>query len=441
MRDASSGAAPKATVAYVLKSFPRLSETFIASEIYRLERLGVDLRLFVIKRPSEPIVHPIADAIAAPRSYLPEAAPISDVSTRRWLREHAPRFAAALGRQSVRSPLRMLRAAAVAFGHAVRARKGRWALPRRSMLKEFLQAAALADAVTAAGDVRHLHAHFCHSATTVAWLAAMMSGLPLSFTAHAKDVYSPDLNPAGLLTRKLAAASFVVTCTHANQVYLQAQTTTPVHCIYHGLDVEFVRLIGASDRRRSHGGRLRALAVARLVRKKGLDVFIDALAILRERGLAFDATIVGEDGDQGLALRAQAARLGLEGIVRFTGPMTQAELFAAYRQASLFCLPCRVLDNGDRDGIPNVIAEAMACGLPVVTTAVCGIPELLEDGRNGVIVPMDDAVATADAMERLHGDPALGARLADCAAASIRERFDGDRMVLALSSLLAGARP
>ena len=305
MRDASSGAAPKATVAYVLKSFPRLSETFIASEIYRLERLGVDLRLFVIKRPSEPIVHPIADAIAAPRTYLPEAAPISDVSTLRWLREHAPRFAPALRRQSVRSPLRMLRAAAVAFGHAVRARKGRWALPRRSMLKEFLQAAALADAVTAAGDVRHLHAHFCHSATTVAWLAAMMSGLPLSFTAHAKDVYSPALNPAGLLARKLAAASFVVTCTRANQVCLQAQTTTPVYCIYHGLDVEFARLIGASGRRALHGGPLRALAVGRLVQKKGLDVFIDALAILRARGLALDAAIVGEEGDHGPALRAQ----------------------------------------------------------------------------------------------------------------------------------------
>jgi len=335
----------------------------------------------------------------------------------------------------------MVRTAVVAIGHAVRARKGRWAMPRRSMLKEFLQAAALADAVAASGDVRRLHAHFCHSATTVAWLASMMSGLPLSFTAHAKDVYSPDLNPAGLLARKLAAASFVVTCTRANQVYLQAQTTTPVHCVYHGLDVEFARLLGATGRRAPEGGGLRALAVGRLVRKKGLDVFIDALDILRARGLPVDAVIVGEDGDHGPALRAQVARLGLEGIVRCTGPMTQAALFQTYLQASVFCLPCRVLDNGDRDGIPNVIAEAMACGLPVVTTAVCGIPELLEDGRNGLIVPTDDPVAAADAMERLHRDPALVGRLAECASSSIRERFDGDRAVVTLSALLAGPRP
>jgi len=269
----------------------------------------------------------------------------------------------------------------------------------------------------------------------------MMSGLPLSFTAHAKDVYSPDLNPAGLLARKLAAASFVVTCTRANQVYLQAQTTTPVHCVYHGLDVEFARLLGATGRRAPEGGGLRALAVGRLVRKKGLDVFIDALDILRARGLPVDAVIVGEDGDHGPALRAQVARLGLEGIVRCTGPMTQAALFQTYLQASVFCLPCRVLDNGDRDGIPNVIAEAMACGLPVVTTAVCGIPELLEDGRNGLIVPTDDPVAAADAMERLHRDPALVGRLAECASSSIRERFDGDRAVVTLSALLAGPRP
>jgi glycosyltransferase involved in cell wall biosynthesis len=427
-------------IAYVLKSFPRLSETFIASEIYRLERRGVALRLFVIKPSHEPFAHPIVGAIRAPVIQLPKAPPISAMSAARWLARHLRGFARPLARQVWRHPFRTARAAAIAFAHAVRARKRTWGWPRKSTLKEFLQAAALADAIHAAGDVRHIHAHFCHSATTVAWLAAMITGLPLSFTAHAKDVYCADLNPAGLLARKLNAARFVVTCTDANRAHLQALTATPVYCVYHGLDVEFARLCGVHPEPRRFDRRVRALAVGRLVAKKGLDVFIEACAILRARGVEFEATIVGERGDQEEALRALVAARGLTEMVTFTGPMTQAALFAQYTRATVFCLPCRVLDNGDRDGIPNVMAEAMACGLPVVTTAVSGIPELLTDGVHGVLVAPDQAGQVADAIEALHQDPTLAARLSGNARARIRDRFDGDTTAATLSKLLtAGA--
>src|SRR6185369_8312708 len=109
----------------------------------------------------------------------------------------------------------------------------------------------------------------CHSATTIAWFASIITGLPLSFTAHAKDVYCADLNPAGLLERKLDAARFVVTCTDANRAYLQARTSTPVHCLYHGLDVEFTRLCAGLATRGRTGPAIRMLAVGRLVPKKG----------------------------------------------------------------------------------------------------------------------------------------------------------------------------
>jgi glycosyltransferase involved in cell wall biosynthesis len=430
----------RGAIAYVLKSFPRLSETFIASEIYRLERRGAALRLFVIKRSNEPFAHPIVGAIRAPCVHLPKAAPISAISASRWLARHLPGFAPPLVRQLWRHPLRTARAAAVALDHAVRARKRTWGLPRKSTLKEFLQAAALADAIESAGDVRHIHAHFCHSATTVAWLAAIMTGRPLSFTAHAKDVYCADLNPAGLLARKLSAAQFVVTCTQANRAYLQALTTTPVHCIYHGLDVEFARLCGVQPEPRRFDTTVRALAVGRLVAKKGIDVFIEACALLRARGLHVEATIVGEAGEQEHALRALTAARGLTNAVTFTGPLTQAALFEQYTHATVFCLPCRVLDNGDRDGIPNVMAEAMACGLPVVTTAVSGIPELLTDGVNGVLVAPDNAAQVADAIEALHRDPAFAERLSTNARARIREHFNGDAAIAILSKLLtAGA--
>jgi glycosyltransferase involved in cell wall biosynthesis len=318
----------------------------------------------------------------------------------------------------------------------VRARKGRWTSFRKSTLKEFLQAASLADAIATAGDVRHIHAHFCHSATTVAWLAAIMTGIPLSFTAHAKDVYCEELNPAGLLIRKLAAARFVVTCTDANRTYLQGLTATPVHCLYHGLDVEFARLCGANVRPRQFDRRIRALAVGRLVAKKGLDVFIEACALLRDRGIALEATVVGESGDQDDALRALVAARGLRDAVTFTGPLTQAQLFDQYSRATVFCMLSRVLENGDRDGIPNVMAEAMACGVPVVATTVSGIPELLDHDVNGLLVAPDNAREAADAMESLHRDPGRADRLSRNGRTAIGHRFNGDVSAQALSLLL-----
>lgn len=424
------------SIAYVLKSFPRLSETFIASEIFRLERRSVPLRLFVIKRSHEPFVHPVAQAIRAPRVHLPEADPISSAALVRWLCRHARGFARPLGRQVVRHPLRTARAAFTALQQAVRARKGRWGALRKTPLKEFLQAAALADAIAAARDVRHIHAHFCHSATTVAWLAAIMTGLPLSFTAHAKDVYCEDLNPAGLLLRKLRAARFVVTCTDANRRHLQALTSTPVHCVYHGLDVEFARLCGSQGPDRQFERRVRALAVGRSVAKKGLDVFIEACAILRDRGIPLEVVVVGETGDQDGALRALAADRGLSESISFTGPMTQADLFDQYRRATVFCMLSRVVENGDRDGIPNVMAEAMACGVPVVATAVSGIPELLAHDVNGLLVPPDNPLEAADAIEALHRDPGRAEVLSRNARTVIGQQFDGDASAHRLSVLL-----
>lgn len=428
-----------ATVAYVLKSFPRLSETFIASEIYRLEQLGVSLRLFVIKESGERLQHPVVDAIRAPRVHLPNAAPVSGVPLGRWLVRHFPSFAPAVARVIRRHPFRVLRVAAIAIGQAFRAR-ATWLSPiKKAPIKELLQAVALADAIHAAGDVRHVHAHFCHSATTVAWLASLIEGLPLSFTAHAKDVYQSDLNPAGLLDRKLRAARFAITCTETTRIYLQARTTTPVYCLYHGLNVEFARLCAERPRPPAAIDGVRVLAVGRLVAKKGFDVLIDACALLRDRGIAATVTIVGEPGDHAPVLVERIARLDLRAHVSIKGAMPQRELFEEYARASVFCLPCRVLDNGDRDGIPNVIAEAMAYGLPVVTTSVSGAPELLEHGVNGIVVPPENPAAVADAIAMLHRDPRLASDLARAANATITTRFNGDRTAHALSTLLQQA--
>jgi len=167
-------------------------------------------------------------------------------------------------------------------------------------------------------------------------------------------------------------------------------------------------------------------------------VLVDACAELERRGMAFDTVIVGPDGGEGDALRERIAGLGLEGRVTLAGSMDQIELCDEYRRADVLCQPCRVLD-GDRDGIPNVLVEAMAFCVPVVTTAVSGIPELVTDGANGLVVAPDDRDALAAALERLAADRALSDRLAHAGRQTVLERFDGERLAGDLVSLFSEA--
>ncbi len=157
--------------------------------------------------------------------------------------------------------------------------------------------------------------------------------------------------------------------------------------------------------------------------------------MLRQQGVAFSAVIAGENGEHGEVVRRRVKELGLTSHITFLGPLRQDQLFLEYQRASLFCLPCRVLDDGDRDGIPNVLMEAMACGVPVVTTTISGIPELITDSVNGVLIPPEDPAALAAAILRLHRDPQLATRLATTAQATIREHFDGDLLANQLAML------
>lgn len=489
MRETSTNttrAANEGAIAYVLKGYPRLSEMFITSEIFRLEQLGVRLRLHVIKPADEARGQGIVSRIEARPAYLPATTSLSATTLRRWLSLHLKDFMPALRRVARRRPLSVARAAFATLAQAVRARRRFWSPPRKVYFKEFLQAATVADRVLDDAEVRHIHAHFSHGATTVAWLASMMTGLPFSFTAHAKDIYCESLNPAGLLARKMRAARFVVTCTDANREHLFAvEPRATVHCVYHGLNAEFTGLLEqaaleqatreqaalnrtvaehlathpqsltmraplATHTMTAAGARLtttnaptapspapplRALGVGRLVEKKGFDVLVEACGILRQQGVPVEALIVGESGAHEAEIRRRIAELDLGAHVRLAGPMEQARLYEEYQRAGAFCLPCRVLENGDRDGIPNVLVEAMACGVPVVTTPVCGIPEIVRDGVNGQLIPPDDPHALALALRRLANDPRFARRLACAGQETVRERFDGDRFAAQLAAL------
>lgn len=431
------------SVGYVLMGFPRLSETFIASELHRVEEAGVRLRLFVVKPVEErehDLRHPVIDAIRARPEHLPDASSLT-APLHRWRRADLAPFMPALRRVLSRRPLGLASATATALAQALRDRRTPLSGPRKIYVKELLQAIALADRLIGAPDVRHLHAHFAHGTTTITWHAARIAGLPFSFTGHARDIYAEHLNPKGLLRRKLLAARFVVTCTEANRRHLERMApAADVHLVYHGLNADFARLLAEPEPAANApaGEPLRVLAVGRLVAKKGFDVLVEACAVLRRRGVAFEAAIVGQEDTHSAAVRERIARHGLEQQVVLPGPMGQDELLREYRRASALCMPSRLLPD-DRDGIPNVLVEAMAAGTPVIASAVSGIPELVEHEVNGLLIAPEDPEALADTLLRLHGDPAFSGRLAQRGRETVARSFDGPRQASRLAELFQAA--
>lgn len=430
---------PEQRVVYVLKGYPRMSELFIASEIWRLEQKGVPLRLYVLKPSDESTHHPVVDKIATAPVYLPPTTTLSGVALVPWLFRNARPFLPALFRCAVRHPLRLARTMGVVAAQSIRAREG-WR-PRSIYVKELLQALWIADDLATAGDARWLHAHFAHGTTTVSWLVAEVLNLPFSFTGHAKDIYRESLNPAGLLARKMRAAKFVVTCTGANVSHLQRiAPEAHVHLAYHGLNADFAELL-SSGPPRIPPARVRVLSVGRLVSKKGFDVLVEATALLRLRGVDVEVLVAGEKGDESERTRERVQRRGLQDVVQICGALTQAELLAQCRSATMFVLACRVDADGDRDGIPNVLVEAMAARLAVISTRVSGIPELVQDGVNGLLVAPEDPIALADAMLSLARDADLRERLAAAGEATVASRFNGDVLAARMAGLLGVGMP
>jgi glycosyltransferase involved in cell wall biosynthesis len=300
--------------------------------------------------------------------------------------------------------------------------------------RQILEAIFLAYGLIHTG-VRHLHAHFADTTTQVAMLASMMTGIPFSFTCHAKDIYLGDPED---LTRKIKRAKFVVTCTSANVTYLQQLVgeaeARKINVVYHGVDVEKFSPGEPTER----GSPPQILSVGRLVEKKGFPELLRACAILRSKGHDFRCLIIGE-GPERPVLEKQIRHLELTDIVSIPGARSHEEVLDAYRHADVFALPCQVLKNGDRDGIPNVLLEAMAVGLPVVTTPVSGIPELVRHGENGILIPERNHRSLASALEKLLLDADLRLRLGKAARLSVVRDFDSAMHVSQLAAFFSAA--
>jgi glycosyltransferase involved in cell wall biosynthesis len=402
-------ATPKTELAvgYVLKRFPVLSETFILNEILALEARGVGVHIFSLERPNDPRFHDDLPKLKARVSYVPD---IFDLPR---LRQHNKRLRKSCGKAYYR-----------AFRYAL-------ARMRPALLWRFLQAGYVANEARRL-KVRQLHAHFANRPATVAFFASRITGIPFSFTAHAMDIFKETVSVRAL-RRKIEAARFVVAVSEFNKAYLEDRMK--------GRPARIVRLYnGINLDRFAPNSTLppppfTILSVARLVEKKGLPVLIEACRLLRERQVPFRCWIAGK-GRQRPELEDLIQRWSLRDEVRLLGPLTQMEVLKRYHASHVYSLPCIVGPDGNRDGLPVSIVEALACGLPVVTTPVTGIPEVVRDRHNGLIVPSDNAAALADAIESLARDGDLYAKLRENARASVASTFDLRETAAALHDLM-----
>jgi colanic acid/amylovoran biosynthesis glycosyltransferase len=377
-------------IGYVLKRYPRYSETFVVNEILAHEAAGLEVEIFALRPPSDTHFQDIISRVRAPVNYL-SASGIK-----------AEDFWTALEGAAVSSP-----GLWTALGEA-----------GSEDARDIYQAALLAREARLKG-ITHLHAHFATASTTVARLAAKFARIPYTFTAHAKDIFHESVCPEDF-RRKLEDAAGVVTVSDYNLRYLRENygpAAERMRRVYNGLDLQ--RFTYKAPLYRLP----KIVAVGRLVEKKGFADLIGACATLAASGRRFTCEIVGS-GELEADLRGRIEQSGAGGMVRLIGPRPQAEVVRLVQEAAAFVAPCVLGEDGNRDGLPTVLLEAMALGTPVVSTDVTGIPEVLRDGETGLLVPQRNPAALAGAISRLTGNSTLRVRLAERARLLIEADFN-----------------
>jgi colanic acid/amylovoran biosynthesis glycosyltransferase len=388
-------------VGYVLKRYPRYSETFIVTEILAQEAAGLEIEIFSLRPPEDSHFQDAIARVRAPVHYLPaEGLKVSEF----WM----------------------------LLEHASQVFPGMWAaleFARGHNAREISQAIWLANQVHLKG-LDLLHAHFATSATSVARLAGLFSGVPYTFTAHAKDIFHQGVQYEDL-RRKLSDAAAVIAVSEFNAEYLRKMfgiAAERVQHIYNGLEIDRFPFSAPYDRLPV------IVAVGRLVEKKGFADLIDACRLLSRRGCQFTCQIIG-NGELQADLQEQIDRLRLQDRIELLGPRPQIEVVQRIGRAAMLAAPCVVGSDGNRDGLPTVLLEAMSLGTPCISTDVTGIPEVIRDGETGLRVPQQDPVALASAIERLLVNADLRVHLAHHARSLIEDKFDISRNAARLREL------
>jgi colanic acid/amylovoran biosynthesis glycosyltransferase len=376
-------------VAYLFERFPSFGQTFCYREVAELERPGASLHLFSIRRPVDEPVEAWSPRIVERVHYLPEEkalVPEVDAILRtKALPQEVQEAIQSWGRQS--DFLRLYQAVYVG-----------------TRLKE--------------KGVRHVHAHFAGMAARTAYWIERFFGIPYSFTAHANDIFAPREFVISLAKLMESAAAIVTVSDYAAR-HLKERfpaSSAKVQRIYNGIDVSRFQPTDPAE------GVPAIISIGRLIEKKGFGDLISACELLRSHGRAFRCSIIGE-GPLEESLRTQIATAGLVQQVELTGPQTQEQIATRLGRGTMFVLPCVRDAEGGMDNLPTVIMEAMAAGLPIISTPLAGIPEMVEPGLNGELVPEHDPAALASAIERFMDDPGRARAMGERGRQIAREKF------------------
>lgn len=380
----------------ICSQFPEQHETFVIQELAALHESALPMRIYSLKHCHDDIIHP-------------ESLPLIDETV--YLAWNDPGLLLKACAGFLARPLRSLAALGWILRHET------WALlPFLKSLVIWYQSLAIARQMKADG-ITHIHAHWATMPTTCAVLLQILLKRPFSFTAHAWDIFVKN----GSLAEKVRRSAMIITCTDYNRLHLQKicpQDADKIFLNYHGVNTD---LFTAGERRIDSVKPL-FLSVGRHVEQKGYGDLIEAYRLLNERGLNFEAVIVGK-GPLFEEHRLRIETYGLSAKVHLKNNMPRAELRELYRRSCAFVLPCVVAANQDRDGIPNVILEAIAMGLPVVSTTVSGVPEAVIDGKTGKLVAPHDAAALAEAIEAVAVNPAAQTEMGRAARVLAEEKF------------------
>ncbi|MGQ0603338.1 MAG: glycosyltransferase [Anaerolineales bacterium] len=403
------------TVAYISQQFPSLTTTFVYREVLALRRFGVTVRSISTWKPDRAALSAEAQALVGETFY------IFPVSGWELLRLHF-HYLFARPAQYLGAFLLVV----VWNGEPLR--------NRLRSLGHFAYAVRAAAEVERCG-VQHLHADYALNAATVALVAARLTGRPFSFAAHAADLF---INPV-MLREKIVAAAFITPISDFNrrlllQTMARADVADKIHVVHCGLALEqFVPESG-----RPSNARPLIVGVGRLIEKKGFRFLIEACRQLVEHGIDFECRIAG-GGPEAASLQTQIDQAGLTDRVHLTGPLPQEQVRELMRRAEVFALPCVQARDRDQDGIPVVLMEAMALQRPVISTPLSGIPELVHDGANGLLVPAGDSAALAQGLARLLADKALRESLGRAGRTTVARAFNVDVSAKQMAGLFAGS--